>query len=140
MSRLLFDVFKTTNHLLSIYLIKTCNQKAGHSRPRKEEGCVMFVFVLEKKKWNVWKNYNNVTSVKRQQYNINSRDDSWQLQTKQKKSFKPFELFPKLMKQVKYTINPISLFVKHNFSVYIQLWFFFFHKRYVCNRKSRKET
>ena len=51
MSRLLFEVVKKadTNHLLSIYLIKTCNQKAGHSRPRKEEGCVMFIFVLEKK-------------------------------------------------------------------------------------------
>ena len=39
MSRLLLEVIKKvdTNHLLSKYLLKTCDQKKqGHFRPRKE--------------------------------------------------------------------------------------------------------
>ena len=122
MSRLLFEVVKRadTNHLLSIYLIKTCNQKAGHSRPRKEEGCVMFFFVLGKKN-GMYERITTMLLLSNANSTILTVEMIVGIYKQNRKSFKPFELFPKLMKQVKYTINPISLFVKHNFSVYIQL-------------------
>ena len=143
----LFSVF-WTNHLLSSCLLKTCNQKSRTLQTKKGRWLetlrleiILCLFLFLKKTLKCMEKLQQCyfCYIKCQQYNIGSTGDSWQLQTKQRKSLKNFsELIPKLMKQVKCTIHPIKFICKKQFFSLYSITILLFFK-IVCAEQNIKE-